>query len=61
MELEKFLISALVFAFSVFFLPELIDAIDAVSASEALKPLLTTTPIILVMVLSIFPIYYAVK
>jgi hypothetical protein len=61
MELGKFLLSSLLFLFSAFMFPDMADAVDAVSASEALKPILTAIPPILLLVVAIIPIYYAVK
>ena len=60
MELLKFLSSSIMFLFSVIFLPNMIDAVNAVSAAEALKPFLLLMPTVFVLMLAIFPIYYLV-
>lgn len=61
MDLDGFLVSSLLFLFSVFMFPEMETAVAAISAGEALKPILTAIPMVLLLVVAIFPVYYAVK
>lgn len=61
MDLEKFLIFIAIFMFSALFFQDIMTAIEAVSAAEALKPFLLAIPPIYLLVVGIFSIYFAVS
>lgn len=58
MNIEKFLISGIVFVFSVFLFEPMTSAIEGIGAEETLKPILLQIPLIFCVVLIVFPVYF---
>jgi hypothetical protein len=61
MDLEKFLISAMIFLFVVFLTPGFIDSVATVSASEPLYPVLQIMPTAFLAIAGLFPVYFGLK
>jgi hypothetical protein len=61
MDLPKFILALLLLAFTAFLFPEMNEAIDAISVSEALKPLFQIVPYIFLGVEISGAIHYGVE
>jgi len=57
----KIVISVLVFVFSVFAFPTLYSSAQAVNASLPLAPVIQAFPLIFIMLVAVFPIYFLIE
>jgi len=63
MEMAKFLASLLIFLFACFLFPSVTEAVSSLNETAVgnVSTLLQAMPIVMIVILAVFPIYYAFK
>jgi len=57
----KIVISLVVFVFSIFIFPTLYSSAQAVNATNPLAPVVQAFPMIFIMLVAVFPIYFLIE